>query len=243
MLIDCGHNGTTQWRPSTWLASNGLPITNLTITNFDEDHLTDLPNVYRVAPPQSLSKNWNLDSRWVCQAKRENGMGDGVRAACAMIDRYTGPALSSSWGGASIQRFCHGLSDFDDENSLSLVTFVQYNGVRIVFPGDLTAEAWNKFLQNVEFCRWLRSTNIFIASHHGREDGYAPEVFNICRPSIIIASDKSVMYETQIVDYSQHASGILWNQTGVRKFLTTRHDGTMTIVPNGTDGFHITASR
>jgi hypothetical protein len=69
-----------------------------------------------------------------------------------------------------------------------------------------------------------------------------PEVFDYCKPAVVIASDKSVEYETQVVDYGQHASGIIWNGTDRRCCLTTRKDGKLTITQRPHGGFHIQAS-
>ena len=70
-------------------------------------------------------------------------------------------------------------------------------------------------------------------------------VFRYCKPDVILASDKSVMYDTQIVDYGQHARGILWTtNTGKqiqRSFLTTRNDGTLGIAPRAST-YYIQAS-
>ena len=59
---------------------------------------------------------------------------------------------------------------------------------------------------------------------------------------MIVISDKSIMYETQTVDYGQHATGITWNQTEMRHCLTTRQDGKLTITPTETGGFWIRAT-
>src|SRR5262249_47735755 len=120
-------------------------------------------------------------------------------------------------------------------------TFVHYREIRIVFPGDLTAAGWRAFLPTQRFRALLAQTNIFVASHHGRMDGYCPEVFDVCRPEVIICSDKSVMHDTQTVNYSQHARGITWNGSDTRHCLTTRKDGNLTITPTAAGGFWIQA--
>jgi len=241
LLIDCGHNDTTGWRPWSWVASRRLPVANLTISNFDEDHLTDLPNLRRTARIQSLTVNWNLTPDWVRRSKRA-GMGPGVTAAVEMMQQYGGGQPASiDWGGCSISNFYHSPSLFDDENSLSVVTFIHYEGIRMVFPGDLTERGWRAFLGDASFRLWLERTNIFVASHHGRIDGYCPEVFSYCRPSVVIISDKSIMYDTQQVDYGQHATGIRWNSSQVRYCLTTRNDGKLAITPTSGGGFWIQA--
>ncbi len=240
MLIDCGHNADTGWRPSLWLKQEGIyNLTNLTISNMDEDHVSDLPNVYKSCPPVSLTRNWYLNSPWVRAVKAEGGIGNGIQAACTMMDNYTGPSLITNWGETLVERFCHSPNNFPDENSLSVVTFISYNGIRIVFPGDLTAGAWQAFLKSESFCEKLKQVNIFVASHHGREDGYEPSVFKLCKPDIIIISDKEIMHDTQEVDYNQHASGITWNTTDKRKVLTTRNDGTIKIQDTVYGGYYI----
>ncbi len=239
MLMDCGHNTSTNWRPSSWLVQNGIKLTNLTITNLDEDHVSDLPNVYEKCKPLSLTKNQYITSAWVKEAKEEFGMGAGIEKACEMIDLYTSP-ISIDWGGATVKTFSHSVSDFQDENSLSVVTFVIYNKMGIVFPGDMTVAGWKKFLLNAEFCELLKMVNVFVASHHGRIDGYEPDVFKLCKPEIIIISDKSIMHDTQDVDYSPHATGIRLNGNDSRKVLTTRNDGTIRI-QEAITGWHIFA--
>lgn len=242
MLIDCGHNGTTGWRPSTWVRSMGLAVDNLTITNVDEDHVSDLSQLRPSVV--SFTNNWHLTPEWIEWAKRQFGAGPGVRELIAMMRASPGPAAPIDWG-MEVERFCHSPQEFGDENGLSLVTFIRFGGVRIVFPGDLTRAAWLSFLQNPQFVAALRQTNVFVAAHHGRADGYCPEIFGLglCAPAIVIISDEAVVYDTQDVDYAQHASGIPWNQTDRRYVLTTRCDGMMTITPQGIAGFWVHASR
>ena len=228
MLIDCGHNTSNDWRPSHWLKQQGIRISNLTISNMDEDHVSDLPNLFRIDRPESLTRNTSTDSAWVKDAKKECGMGKGVETACAMIDLYTLP-ITLDFGTVTVKQFCHSTRDFNDVNSLSIVTFVIEGNIGIIFPGDLTVEGWQKFLQNPEFFELLKKVKIFVASHHGRIDGYEPKVFEVCTPEVVIISDKGIMYDTQEVDYAPHALGIIWNGNETRKVLTTRRDGSLKI--------------
>src|SRR5271170_476834 len=39
LMIDCGHNATTGWKPGTYLVQQGIPALDmLAVTNYDEDH-------------------------------------------------------------------------------------------------------------------------------------------------------------------------------------------------------------
>jgi len=141
---------------------------------------------------------------------------------------FTGSPIYPNYG-MEIAYFHHSPTTFQDTNNLSVVTFVAYNGVGVMFPGDLETAGWREFLKNQAFVNCLRRTNILIASHHGREGGYCKEIFNYCAPNAVIISDKPIQHETQNHNlYEQHSSGI--NFSGVlRKVLTTRNDGKITI--------------
>jgi hypothetical protein len=85
--------------------------------------------------------------------------------------------------------------------------------------------------------------NVFVASHHGRENGYCEEMFQHCRPDIVIISDKKVDHNTQEHCYGTHASGIdFWRgieYLGRRYVLTTRKDGHIAIEKTRANQFTI----
>ena len=99
-------------------------------------------------------------------------------------------------------------------------------------PGDLEQEGWKKILKKEGVIEKLKSTNVLIASHHGRENGYYPEVFNYCKPECIIISDGGIEYDTQKnmpSVYAQHVKyGINFRGTS-RRVLTTRKYGDLLI--------------
>jgi hypothetical protein len=114
---------------------------------------------------QSVTVNWNLTPDWIRRSKYGSGIGPGVQAAIEMMrlhERGPGPAIN--WGGCNIAYFYHSPLMFSDENSLSVVIFVHYGMLRIVFPGDLTKDGWSAFLRDNTFRSWLSATNIFVAS-------------------------------------------------------------------------------
>mgnify|MGYP006302169779 CR=1 FL=1 len=230
IMIDCGHNSTTNWRPSDWIKLNNLTITNLTIANIDEDHVSDLVNIDDKCSPNTIKTNWNLSPEWIEKRKKETGgIGKGVeRLIYMMRNKFTGDSVTIDYG-LERTRFCHDTSKFDDFNNLSMVTFIKYSNIGILFTGDIEKPAWLEFLRDKTFINCLEQTNIFMASHHGRESGYCEDVFSHCHPDIIIISDKAIEHETQMKDnYAKHASGINFNGK-IRKVLTTRKDGKITI--------------
>lgn len=232
VLIDCGHNDTTGFRPSTYLTKLGLDgrtrrLAKLVISNVDQDHISDLPNVYSTLRPEVLARNPNIGRHFLDDVKDEITEAMGIYIK--MHETYTGPA-EPDWGGVQFTSFYHSPRRFSETNDLSFVSFVQYGSLNMVFPGDLTRSAWLGFLENENFIKELCKTNVFIASHHGREDGYCQEVFGYCKPDLVLISDESIKYDTQKdISYSRHASGRYFDDGVVRKVLTTRNNGTISL--------------
>ena len=53
ILIDCGHNATTNWRAGTFLVSAGIPR----LTNYDEDHVSGYPDLFANVQIDVLVRN------------------------------------------------------------------------------------------------------------------------------------------------------------------------------------------
>lgn len=239
MLIDCGHNEETGFRPSKYLPKNHCTgIENFIVSNYDEDHLSDLPNMCKLKQPngsnfiQTLYRNKSISGEELHKLKLEGGpIAPGMESLLEMIRTYTfdvtNPPLLQD---TEVSYFKNKYPDFEDTNNLSLVTFLHYNNINLIFPGDMEKKGWLALLEQPGFKEELAKTNMFIASHHGRISGYCEEVFDYCKPEIIIISDESKQYDTQDVDYKKHASGVKWgNGNDYRYVLTTRNDGMITI--------------
>jgi beta-lactamase superfamily II metal-dependent hydrolase len=233
MLFDCGHNEKTGFRPSTYLQTIGCTtIQNMVLHNFDQDHVSDLPNVLRQFPVQVLYRNSSMTSNQLILSKLQNGeITDQLGAAIQMHQQFIYPVvLPPPFPGIEFICFNNSYPLFSDTNNLSLVAFIHYDGLSVVFPGDLEKAGWEMLLRNPLFRYHLSRVHIFVASHHGRKNGYCADVFKYCQPEIIIISDKEVMYDTQENVYAQQASGIVWDGGPQKRYvLTTRSDGDITI--------------
>ena len=87
-------------------------------------------------------------------------------------------------------------------------------------------------LQN--FQAWLTATDVFVASHHGREAGYCAEVFEYCQPKIVIVSDGPGCETSAVNKYCGHSQGwyVRSSATGLsekRLVVTTRSDGSIVV--------------
>ena len=249
MLIDCGHNEDTGFRPSNYLPSSGCTgIERFIVSNYDEDHLSDLPNLRNIrdrVPIGVLRRNKSLSSQQLRQLKTKDGnaLGPGMQALLQMLDSYTSTVDSPPpFDDVEFVTFHNAYPDFDDTNNLSLVTFFHTENFHIVLPGDLERPGWTALLRHERFRQQLFSVNLFVASHHGRESGFCKEVFDYCSPQLVIISDAQKQYATQDLDYSQFASGLLVDGTS-RRVLTTRNDGAITIQASGSRGPIVTTSK
>lgn len=236
ILIDCGHNAGTGFRPSNYLRTLGIQqVDALIVSNYDEDHLSDLPNLIRDVYVRTLVANESLPPAVLRRMKEEGG---GVSNAMEALLSLRSPgmvALRPSDPNAILARAglaCYWMSypAFTDTNNLSVVSFLDYGNIRLVIAGDLEREGWEALLRYPEFQERLARSNIFVASHHGRLNGYCREVFDHCHPRIILMSDSDIRHGTQDTNalYAQHAAGVYFG-TRLRSVLTTRNDGPIQI--------------
>ena len=243
LLLDCGHNSSTGWRPSTHLRNAGIQALDwFVVTNYDEDHVNDLPNIMASFPPRLLLRNKSVSSSDLYQLKSETGCGNGIDALAGMINRYTGAASSlPSFGGMKLKSFCNKYPDhFTDENNLSLVVILEWPNFKICFPGDMEAAGWRKLLERQDFSDAMSGVNVLVASHHGRENGCCSELFSDTgmQPQLIVISDGDIQYKTQNT-VSWYAGKVANNGVELngrpRKVLTTRSDGQIdfSINPSG----------
>jgi beta-lactamase superfamily II metal-dependent hydrolase len=244
VMIDCGHNATTGWRPGTFLLSAGIGwLDRLYVTNYDEDHVSGYPNLANNVSIGALFRNPSVWPATIRHLKSEDGIGIGIERLVWSIENvFTGgptPAIAD-YGDTKFSAYWnyYGFLPgfFDDENNLSLVVFVACGQHKFIFPSDMERNGWLQLLRNPAFIAELRGVNVFVASHHGRENGYCEEVMNLC-PGIeaIVMSDKKMGFQSQetLDRYRKHARG--FNYYGkTRHVLTTARDGYMCFsVPSG----------
>ncbi len=130
------------------------------------------------------------------------------------------------------------------KNNHSIVLVIEYNGHKVLLSGDNEKPSWNWLIENnpkyqgVTFLDAIKNTEIFLASHHGRESGYSEELMNLIQNSLqlVLISDES-KGETSIPEkYYKKAKGMQVlnkeNKFEKRYVLTTRKDGRIKIIIN-----------
>lgn len=231
MLWDCGNNDYNN--PSDFLSSQSINhVDYFFVTNYDEDHISNLPDLRRNINIRSMYRNKTISVDQLRRLKLKSGpISNAMESLLDMIENYTGGPLTPApdFPGVSYQNFYNTFDEnFDDTNNISHVTFIECSDTTFVLPGDLEKAGWLKLLESQSFRDWLTRVNVFVASHHGRENGYCPEVFDYCTPGVIIFSDSSIKHATQEMadTYANHANGINFNGE-TRYVLSTRKDGSL----------------
>jgi len=236
LMIDCGHNSSTGWKPGIYLRQQNVATLEMfAVTNYDEDHASGANDLFDNIDVKSLWRNTSVSGAMLKQLKSDTGMGPGIERLCHVIDNvFTGggPTTSSPMPEFQglLQRTCfyNSYPTFDDENNLSMAIFLACHGRGVMFTGDLEKPGFAELLKYEGFRQALRSTNVYVASHHGRESGCSEEVAALLtNVYYVIISDKGYEHETQntIAFYRKIAKGGPFRQEPTRHVLTTRNDG------------------
>ena len=159
-------------------------------------------------------------------------MGPGIERLVHSIENvFTGNGSAAQepvLQGAERQFFYNTYPQFDDENNLSMVVFLKCHGTGVMFPGDLEKAGFLELLKLDAFRQALLQTNVYVASHHGRENGCCEETVPYLKNVYyVVISDKGYQYDTQktVPFYSRIAKGGPFGSEPSRKVLTTRNDG------------------
>lgn len=242
-MVDCGHNATTGWRPSRYVPNTlqRRHIDYLFVTNADEDHYSDLDELLAEVTVGRFHRNWRTTPEQLRRLKLAQAGELSLDA-----ERYLtlhrdfvhdlGPTFDEGMGGITHAAFCNSYDTFwNSTNNLSMVTFMRFGNFQICFPGDLERPGWLELLKAPMFRAELQRTTVLVAPHHGRQSGYCNDVFDYCRPDVVVISDKAHMHDTQVSAalYGSKVRGDGINvamQAGKRKVLSTRNDGCIRFV-------------
>jgi beta-lactamase superfamily II metal-dependent hydrolase len=209
------------------------------MTHPHRDHLNDLENFYELNPycidrPKHLSHKDILDGN-------PKGADNILEAYFKIDDRYNCPVPDSSNplkefnnGGVDIQIFDPKECATSNLNNHSLVTVISYAGSKLLIPGDNEEPSWNELLENKNFVKSIKGTDIFVASHHGRKAGFSSSLFEeIGQPYLTIISDGPEGETSATQLYSAKTKGFTVHKrsggTEDRKCLTTRNDGVIVV--------------
>lgn len=258
MMVDCGHdadfhpiNDFGAHLPKTD-GQNPKPILRtLALTNYDHDHFSGLPNLYRSAKIKGalFPKNLSMDEIRALKSESTDALDtlEHMRTTYTINATNHTPPFTSKVFSLEQAELARARIPIET-NHLSQMMFVQYGETTFCIPGDIENRSWELMLAKADLQAWLKKTNILIAPHHGRENGYHEDIFDYCSPDCIILSDKPIVHGTQKDMTSLYASHVRGNgitytpaagNAALRKTLTTRSEGhiLVTVPPFGAPTF------
>lgn len=213
LLIDCGRK--TNFSPIKWIRSNyntGIGnikyfeerrIAKLIITHLHSDHLTDIGHLIETEKPKHLLRD-RKTMKYVDQKIESSSDDESIKVLKDFkffqseytkdiekevdwgFDYYSSESLSFE----DAQK----VSSSEDKiiNNRSFLTVIEYNGKKILFPGDIEVEGWEKALTYKSIKESLKGINFFVASHHGHKSGFTSKVIDVTgMPDLFIVSAKT----------------------------------------------------
>lgn len=207
------------------------------ITHPHKDHIEDILQ-FDILNPRTLAYPRHLTRSAILSDVRpqDSALFEKYFKIC---DQYTYDAFSNSPldpannGGVKIQVFSPNEKSQSNLNNHSLVTVLSYAESKIILPGDNESPSWNELLGMPEFRSAIQGADMLLAPHHGRKDGFHPDLFDFFTPKLTIISDGRFGDTSATDRYSSVSSG--WkvhHRNGGserRNTVTTRQDGVIVV--------------
>ncbi|GAB6179013.1 hypothetical protein JCM14036_03320 [Desulfotomaculum defluvii] len=244
IVIDLGvgsHNDNNEtFSPLLHLKANWdvNQLDEVIITHPHTDHIDDIFNFYELSP-KVLLRPKHLNQEDIRKANRSED-SDKVDKYLEINDSYKypvsdseNPALPENNGDVNIKTFLPTSCGTSNINNHSVVTVIEYLGIKVIIPGDNEPPSWKELLEKNDFVEAIKNARILVAPHHGRESGYCKELFEHFEPNLVIVSDGRFCDTSAVSRYSSLAKG--WEvqkrsgNSEQRKCLTTRSDGEILI--------------
>ncbi len=234
LVIDCGRGNVV---PSEFL-SKVSTIHELQISHPHEDHFSDLAALAKKSILSFLCPDTDVfTDEEIAWRTRDKAKVATLRALQRNLP-FNGAAVSvgqqfsrSVWAPPE-----HAIN-YDDPNTVSLVTILSCGSFKMLFGADLTETGWDALLTEPRFVTAIANTTIYKVAHHGRKEGCSDRLFKKITPTLCVVSDKmidSTNEDTECIQwYRDRTIGCEFiyadGSKKVRKVLTTRKDGSIFI--------------
>lgn len=208
------------------------------ITHPHRDHLDDIFHFHELSPqvlliPRHLSESDIKDGNREQDAEVINKYLEINTKYTSEVNTEEDPFNSQNNGGVEFKFFLPSSCSISNLNNHSIVSIISYAQSKIIIPGDNEPASWNELLDIDDFKTKIKGTDIFVASHHGRESGYSSELFEFINPYLGIISDGRFCDTSATNRYSDKMEGWTVYKRGggkeERKCVTTRNDGVIVV--------------
>src|SRR5207247_1083630 len=109
---------------------------------------------------ESLVYNYSVTPEVLTRLKWQGGPLTAAMIGCLNAMKGS-PRWDPTFASISWRCFWNPYPSFTETNHLSLVTFVEGDGLKVVFSGDLHTAGWLELLKRDDFRRELAGVNIF----------------------------------------------------------------------------------
>jgi beta-lactamase superfamily II metal-dependent hydrolase len=261
MMIDCGSHGD-KTNPVDLFKSNKewlgtVPFEKSTgakyelgllhITHPDDDHVRNAKRIAEELPPYLLRRRRHEefpDNESINQEYKDN-----------IDEQYRGSNPETiEWGFDKNQIFQIPMSTIKEDENLakkirnnsSILRFIEYNGVRILYSGDMESPGWDWLVEhNSSFVETVKGgIDILIAPHHGHKSGFPTSLFELIGNVKCVIHSKGSEGNIEGTDvstqYSDKSDGVSYKNLNDKcmykgKVLTTRSNGNIYIQVNTSD--------
>ena len=242
-LLDCG--SSSSFSPAIHIVEDlGIKkLDYLVISHPHDDHIRDIENIDYYFDVKVLGRNKKIDKDVMKEDNPDlfSPPNDKRITKYFEIDKKFSKSVTGDesprdprWGvGCTIKYFRNNDTSLS-VNNLSLATFINFGGEKILYGGDLEEKGWLELLKNEYFKANLKSSTMLIASHHGRDSGFCSEIFKNFNPKLTIVSAGKY---TDSDATSRYDDVTMWTEIESRergkekrKVISTRKDGDIEII-------------
>ena len=186
MLVDCRRS--LEWpSPLEYLKSRIRTLDIVVITHPHQDHLTGLKEVCDWFKPRSLWHNGRhckpdpVYEDWSFYERLRGGTV--LYCTPSRVQRGNSLTIGDTIVYVAGPSTPHLQGTVEDENNNSIILAITTGKSKIVITGDSEKEQWA-----TTDLRPLANTTVFLASHHGREDGFFEPAMKVIKPQRIVIS-------------------------------------------------------
>lgn len=272
MMIDCGSSDgkvnpidyILDWnkkkgemlksKPYCTKAGRSYPLALLHITHPDDDHVRNAERVRNELTPYLMVHTY---------AERfDDAAGINETYKKKLDAEYRGNNPEEiMWGFESTQTFSIPIETVKTDpnlkgkvrNNSSIIRYIKYNGVRMLFTGDLETSGWEWLVNNnAGFASLMKEgIDVLIAPHHGHDSGFPKALFDLTGAVkvVVLSKDSEASKEDSDVyaGYSNYAVGVDYYNLNDKcfysgKVLTTRSNGNVYFLVDS-DGLAVVADK
>lgn len=245
IVVDLGtgsYGGNSTFSPLQHLR-NRYGVTQLDyviLTHPHVDHIDDIFNFDALSPKVLFRPN-HLDKKPILDRARDSERPKLLKYF-EISERYNQPIPTGSpdnlhnpanTGGLSVVPFIPTACSQSNINNHSVVTLLEFAGIKALLPGDNEPPSWNELEQMTGFLAATKDVDILLAPHHGRNSGFDNDTITHFNPRITVVSDGQYCDSSATGRYTAKSRG--WEvhkrdgSKEKRYCLTTRNDGVIVV--------------